>query len=244
MDQDRPPRRLDQHRLVGGGVAAPRHRPRAPRAAPRCGRPGASAPPRAGERSSVCSTTRAAFGISGMTNASFVPRPAVGCPLDRVGDRGGGDRRRRPRGRRRGRRPGLRPAPGSAAAGRRRGSRPARSRPPPGRWRPTGRGWRRRRRLPRSGSPARSSVVARRRGDDDRAHRLARPEGVERPLDHRPSRQRHESLRAAGSEALPGAGGRDDCGYCRGSTPWWRSAPPAARRGTPRRPPRPCRART
>ena len=54
-------------------------------------------------------------------------------------------------------------------------------------------------------------------GDDDRAHRHGRRAGLDRPLDHRPAGERHEGLRAAGSEPLPGAGGRDDCGDgCRG----------------------------
>ena len=89
--------------------------------------------------------------------------------------------------------------------------------------------------------------VARRCGDHDRAAPTPQPRKA--AIDHATiglPATRHEGLRTAGSEPLSGAGGRDDrCdGCCRAATRWWRSAPPAARRGTPRRPPRPCRART
>ena len=84
--------------------------------------------------------------------------------------------------------------------------------------------------------------------DHDAATGIAAEAGVEGPGDHRPPSERHERLRAAGSEALPGTGGRDDCGHLRPGvlrqTRWRRSAPPAARRGIPRRRPRPCRGRT
>ena len=106
-------------------------------------------------------------------------------------------------------------------------------------------GWRRRR--PRRGRRPRSSwTCPGGTGDDDRAHR---PPARKAAIDHSTiglPGQRHEGLRAAGSEPLPGAGGRDDRGdgRCGAATRWRRSAPPAARRGTPPRPPRPCRART
>ena len=87
---------------------------------------------------------------------------------------------------------------------------------------------------------------ARRRRDDDLADARSAAERVERPVEHRPPGELDEGLRAAGSESLPGAGGRDHgrCGGARRS-PWRRrSSPPAARRDSPRRRPRPCRART
>ena len=106
------------------------------------------------------------------------------------------------------------------------------------------------------------AVLAARHGDDPAlGHRTLLPrrhrhdylgdarsgaKRVERPVEQWPPGELDEGLRAAGSESLPGAGGRDDgrCGGARRS-PWRRrSSPPAARRGSSRRPPHPCRART
>ncbi|MDX6662490.1 MAG: CarD family transcriptional regulator, partial [Solirubrobacterales bacterium] len=98
-------------------------------------------------------------------------------------------------------------------------------------------------RLDKRGSPL---LLARGRGDDDRPHGRDRGEGGYAPLEQAASRQLDEGLRAAGSETLPGSGGRDD-GRCLDAarrSPWRRSGPPAARRGRTRRPPRPSRART
>ena len=72
------------------------------------------------------------------------------------------------------------------------------------------------------------------------------PWGLKIDPDHRPPGYRHECLRAAGSEALPGAGGRDDGGYGSAArrSQWRRTAPRGGCRGIPRRRPRPCRAHT
>ena len=217
-------------------------RPRAPRATPRVRNTCGVCAAQSRERSSVASIARLRFATSEVLICTV---RCVG-PLDRVGDRGGGDHAGglgRPR---RGRRPGLRPAPASAAAGRRRGSRrssvPTASRAlatdcarvaPPG--------------DDAEVVAAEVADVPRRRGDDDRAHR-ARTPGRRRSTT-RPSAvpaTGHEGLRAAGSEALPGAGGRDDRGYCWTArrSQWRRTAPRGGRRGIPRRRPRPCRART
>ena len=215
-------------------------RPPARRAAPRPGRPGASAPPRARrDRRSP--------------RQPSVPFPPLGCEmrsrrigdlLDRVGHRGGGDR-----------------AVGLGVRGRVATTPSISSGVTSGRaasWIATS-----------SVSTACSALatdwarvappsttlevvagqlvdVAGGTGDDDRTHRAGRTAGVDRPLDHRPAGKRHEGLRAAGSEPLPGAGGRDDRGDAVGTrrSPWRRSAPPAARRGIPPRLPRLCRART
>jgi hypothetical protein len=45
--------------------------------------------------------------------------------------------------------------------------------------------------------------------DDHRADALGPGERLERPVEERPAGELHEGLRAAGSEPLTGAGGRD-----------------------------------
>jgi len=53
-------------------------------------------------------------------------------------------------------------------------------------------------------------LVSGREGNDYRAHGFGGGERRQRPLEHRPASERHEGLRAAGSESLSRAGGRND----------------------------------
>ena len=62
----------------------------------------------------------------------------------------------------------------------------------------------------RAGDPLDLGLVARRRRDHDDGDRLGSPHRLERPLDQRLAGELDEGLRAAGSEPLSGAGGRDD----------------------------------
>ena len=57
---------------------------------------------------------------------------------------------------------------------------------------------------------AQLGLVARRQRDDHGADALGPRERLERPLDQPPAGERDEGLRAAGSESLSGAGGRND----------------------------------
>ncbi len=244
--QDPSPGRVRPARRRRWRRPAPRPALSALAAAPRPGRPAASAPPRAASR------PRCRGDLHRLAAASHRAHP-----LDRVGDRrrrdhAGGPRGRGERGRRR-RRSARRVdqrargvvdddqlAIGSGGA--RAPSRTDSERD------------RLRRRPPSSSRPAKarrsaSSALRRRPGRRSRPATTASPaaNAARRPGEQRPPGELDEGLRAAGSEPLPGAGGRDQrrlrCSGLRPG-PWRRSAPRAGRRGTPRRRPRPCRART
>ena len=219
VDQDPAAGGLDQHRLVGRPPRPSRDRPPAPRAAPRPGTPAASAPPRAGRDRG--SPRRRVVHLTSLWELNAA-RSARGDPLDRVGDRGRRRSRRRPRGRPRGSRRRPRSAPavssGRAASWIATSSVSTASRALATDARAglaAGEDPDARRRLRRVGAVRldrrRLVGVPRRAGDDDRRD-AGRPEGLDRPLDHRPPGERHEGLRAAGSEPLSGAGGRDDRG--------------------------------
>ena len=226
--------------------ASPRRRPARARA-PRGGRPAASAPPTAPERSSVSRTAppsvpaRLIVSVTGAAaiaaSARWSASSAASTALGQLG------RQQRPR--------GVVDEHGLA----RPGAPPARAH-----------------RLRAHEPPATPTVpagacAARRQRDDDLLDRRGSPQRVDAPLQHRPSRQLHERLRYAGSEALAAARGHDqgDCHRLRGCRAraiagGWRvreslatcRPPPAgcwpsrraARRGSSRPPPRPCRART
>ena len=240
VDQDRAARRLDQHRLVGRRVAAARSAASASRSASvrkTCGVCAAQS----ATRSTVASTTSAR--ICPLSRAKCASR--LDGPLDRVGDRGGGDHAGGL---------GVRVEVGDQRFDQlRRQQRPrrvvdrdaARSPPPPARWRPT-----RARVAPPATTPRSSAAevadvarrARRRRSSAPTSH--ARKASIDHSTIGLPATGTKAFGPPAPSRSPEPAAAMTAVTDATAATRWRRSAPPAGRRGIPPRPPRPCRART